>query len=819
MADEPIYQDLLDDSEIDTSAVFDSELFTDKQFMNWVNNQTRLNAFNMNNLNALIQSYGSWIGKTTVEYLNNGTLKKIIENNAGWSAKLNGGKGEVFSDYLNNTANGEYSSAFGENNSAESGHQFVIGKFGTPNPDAVFAVGWGESKEDRKNIFTILQDGRAQTEASPTEPQDLVNKQHLDTELERVKQLNQWIGNLSVTSEEFDLANNNVKLKPLLTQFVETNSPAKREPRNGDIVTVTISDKQPTDPQYPELWIFLETDPAKPGEHTGDWYFYSSQQELLNASKDVKGLVQIGDNINVNNGLVSVPVATDTILGVIKNGKTIINNQGTIDVNTGENIVTGQDGKIGVPVGTSDTFGVLKTGKTITNNSGTIDVKTSEGFEVAEDGTIRIKNATKDTLGVVSIGDNINVEEGKISSPLASTDVFGVVKAGSNVTIEEGTISVPIATNSSPGVVQVGENITLQDSTISVTKATKDSVGLVSIGDNISVDDGKISVTADNIESALGYVPASSAEFNNKIVQEIGDSEVKIPSQKAWTENSAVVHPNKVVSPGETIEDIDYYEYGIYTLTYSGNGRADLRGFPSDPLLVNDSQWEIIVVNEGDSAAGASAPIVHNMYVINTINETVNHYQKLVTPNNNFQRATWKIINDVIPSLAIVENPSSESTVSASYINDSCFNRRPTATLNDTLTPEDYTEFGIYGINGSKLSEKNTKYPNSKTIYSRNYNGILINFKSFEENIGMQIFAVNNGNQNFEIFYKNINFSNPSDQTNISQWDSLTFHITDYVLPVASENDLGGVKVGEGLSIDGNGVLSAPPVPITWSDL
>lgn len=497
MADKPIYQDLLDDSEIDTSFVFDPALFTDKQFKNWVNNQTRLNAFNMNNLNALIQSYGSWIGKAAVEYLNDGTLKKIIESNAGWSAELNGGNGEVFSDYLNNTANGEYSSAFGENNNADNDHQFVIGKFGSPDPNAVFIVGWGESNENRKNIFTILQDGRAQTEAAPTGPKDLVNKQHLDTELERVKQLNQWIGNLSVTSDQFDLANDNAKLKPLLTQFVESKSPSKREPRNGDLVTVTITDKKPTDPQYPELWIFLETDPTKPSEHVGDWYFYSSQQEILNASKEVNGLVQIGDNINVDNGLISIPVATDTVLGVVKNGKTIVNKSGTLDVNTGDS------------------------------------------FEVAGDGKINIKLATKDEAGIVSIGDNIQVEEGKISVPLASGEVaglakfgenitdngdgtfsvkmasseeLGVVKVGNNLSLEDGAIGVPVATDSIPGVVQIGENITLRDSTISVETASKDNLGVVSIGNNIDVENGKISLTAGNITSALGYVPASSAE-------------------------------------------------------------------------------------------------------------------------------------------------------------------------------------------------------------------------------------------------------------------------------------------------------------------
>ena len=479
MANTPIYQDLLDSSEIDTSFVFNPELFTEKKFKNWVNNQTRLNAFNMNNINALIQAYGTWVGKETIDYINNVPIKNIIENNAGWSAKLNGGNGEIFSDYFNNTAVGNHSSVFGENNNADNDDQFVIGKYNLSNPDAVFMVGWGTSNENRKNIFTVLQDGRAQTEAAPTEPKDLVNKQHLDTELERVKQLNQWIGNLSVTSDQFDLANDNAKLKPLLTQFVESKSPSKREPRNGDLVTVTITDKKPTDPQYPEIWIFLETDPTKPSEHVGDWYFYSSQQEILNASKDVKGLVQIGDNINVDNGLISIPVATDTVLGVVKNGKTIVNKSGTLDVNTGDS------------------------------------------FEVADDGKINIKLATKDEAGIVSIGDNIQVDNGKISAPLASSETaglakfgesivdngdgsfsvtkasstdFGIVKIGNNLSLEDGAISVPIATNFIPGVVQVGQNITLQDSTISVDSASKEGFGVVTIGNNIDVDNGKISI-------------------------------------------------------------------------------------------------------------------------------------------------------------------------------------------------------------------------------------------------------------------------------------------------------------------------------------
>lgn len=342
MADEktPIYQDILDllDESVLNSGVFSdySSYPNQVQPINWINNITRLNQGNMNAFYEFIASYANWAGSQTAEYLNNNVLRPMILQSAGWSTELkneNPAAGEIFSDYTNNKAFGKYSSSFGENNVAAEDHQFVIGKFNADDSNAAFIVGYGNSDSERKNIATINKDG------VPTVPTDLIHKGYFDTELDRIKQLNQWIGNVEVTSEEYDLENNNRLLRPILSIFVENQSPVKRHPRNGDLVTVTITDKKPTDPQYPTMWIYLVPDPYNPPDPEGQviddyWQFYSSQQELLNASKDVKGLVQIGDNINVNNGLISIPLANGNLPGVVLEGNFITIRDGKVSISS-----------------------------------------------------------------------------------------------------------------------------------------------------------------------------------------------------------------------------------------------------------------------------------------------------------------------------------------------------------------------------------------------------------------------------------------------------------------------------------------------------
>lgn len=302
----------------------------------WKNNETRLNQSNMNAITRYILGYTNWAGSQTAKFVFNNLLYPLVAYSSGWSNEdkiKNPTAGEIFNDYENNKANGDYSSAFGTNTIADGNFQFVIGKFNDPaDIESPLVVGFGQSDQDRQNIFKVTSDGNAQITGIPTQDNDLIPKRVLDEELSRVKQLNQWIGRITVTSAQYDLANNNAALQTILTDKVKDLAPSGRtDPRNGDLITVHISDPAPTDPQYDTIWIFIETDPTDPNAHDGKWEFYSSQQQLLNASKDVKGLVQIGNNISVNEGLISVSVASKSVLGVVKIGDGIeIDASGTI---------------------------------------------------------------------------------------------------------------------------------------------------------------------------------------------------------------------------------------------------------------------------------------------------------------------------------------------------------------------------------------------------------------------------------------------------------------------------------------------------------
>ncbi len=75
----------------------------------------------------------------------------------------------------------------------------------------------------------------------------------------------------------------------------------------------------------------------------------------IDANKDAKGIVQIGDNLNVTEaGVVSVPYASKDIHGVAKIGD-------NIDVN---------DGVISVPVATTTSFGVVEWGSVPIDSDG-----------------------------------------------------------------------------------------------------------------------------------------------------------------------------------------------------------------------------------------------------------------------------------------------------------------------------------------------------------------------------------------------------------------------------------------------------------------
>lgn len=106
----------------------------------------------------------------------------------------------------------------------------------------------------------------------------------------------------------------------------------------------------------------VPVDVATPGSGGG---------EVKIATESTPGIVQIGENIYILAGIISVPYGTPSRLGVLK---------------IGSRLTGGSDGTVNVPVGNRATAGVVKVGTTMS---------------FSPDGTIDVYAASIDSAGVV----------------------------------------------------------------------------------------------------------------------------------------------------------------------------------------------------------------------------------------------------------------------------------------------------------------------------------------------------------------------------------------------------------------------------------
>ena len=170
------------------------------------------------------------------------------------------------------------------------------------------------------------------------------------------------------------------------------------------------------------------------------------------ATASVLGAVKIGSGVNISSGVISVsnaqPDATSTTKGIVQIGDGLIATAGVISMATagqynlgGVKVGTGFSidgtGLLTAPIATSSVLGVVKVdGTTITcATDGTL---TATGSAYA--------NATASTKGVVQIGTGLSVASGVVSLTTGSASVKGVVQAdGTTITSAAGVLSVNTA--------------------------------------------------------------------------------------------------------------------------------------------------------------------------------------------------------------------------------------------------------------------------------------------------------------------------------------------------------------------------------------
>jgi hypothetical protein len=222
---------------------------------------------------------------------------------------------------------------------------------------------------------------------------------------------------------------------------------------------------------------------------------------LPKATTSVYGVVTVptSGNIVVSGGAISVPLATNSVKGVVTAGSYITISAGVMSVNVGS-----------LPSATTTTKGLVR-------------VPTAGRLTVSN-GDLSVPIASTTTLGVVKIGSGITVSNGIINAPLpvANTTSLGGVIVGSGLNVAaNGQISLnlsslPVATTSSAGVVQIGENLTVANGVVSIPIATANTPGVVKVGSGLDVTGGVVSVNANAIPIAtstvLGRVKVPSAE-------------------------------------------------------------------------------------------------------------------------------------------------------------------------------------------------------------------------------------------------------------------------------------------------------------------
>lgn len=223
---------------------------------------------------------------------------------------------------------------------------------------------------------------------------------------------------------------------------------------------------------------------------------------------DIGGVI-VGDNIDVNNGTISVPKAASNKLGVVKptdglsidsNGELSVNvgdalsidsTDNDINVNVGDGLQINQDNELEVSLGN---------GLQIDANDD-IEINTGDGLSVNQDNEIEVN--VGDGLTIDSTNNDINVNTGRALSINSSTKA----------------VDVDIASDSSYGCVKIGEGIDVdQYGIISVDKMVpfRTGDGLELVDESVRLPSGYAKVKyVENPSGAAMVAPFNPRSYPN----------------------------------------------------------------------------------------------------------------------------------------------------------------------------------------------------------------------------------------------------------------------------------------------------------------
>lgn len=229
------------------------------------------------------------------------------------------------------------------------------------------------------------------------------------------------------------------------------------------------------------------------------------------ASTTNRGVVQIGNHINVSSAVISAPQVTSTDRGVysLQSPMVVTAGEATVDVGLIADATTVSPGVVQIGSGLTMTGDVLSRSglsDATTGAKGLVQVGTN--FLVSS-GLLSANVATTSAKGVFQTASPFVMTAGTLSIPNATTGVKGVVQVGSGFNVTSGVISLPLATTSSAGVFSFSSDFQNQSGTIALRNATTSATGLMRVGTNLSVSAGVVSLVS----------PPNAADFEPGLMQ------------------------------------------------------------------------------------------------------------------------------------------------------------------------------------------------------------------------------------------------------------------------------------------------------------
>ena len=193
-----------------------------------------------------------------------------------------------------------------------------------------------------------------------------------------------------------------------------------------------------------------------------------------------------------------------------------------------------------LPIATSSSLGGIRVGDNLTNTSGTVSIsKTNVVNALGYTPANSLITATEEASGLMSAIDKaklnaIDIAANRYELPAATDSTLGGIKVGSGISYNNDTISLTVenlvdvlgsapvslsdvATNSTNGLLSAADKVKLDSVAIgannySLPAATNRKLGGIKVGDNLTVNEsGVLSLNSSNIASALGYTPANAS--------------------------------------------------------------------------------------------------------------------------------------------------------------------------------------------------------------------------------------------------------------------------------------------------------------------